>query len=192
MFIVGLTSPLAHIHLISHQTTLLGRDFRYLITRDGLRISHSLTPFQTSLYFSFSPSMFAAAAFRDTFFAYTLRLAFGSRIFPHPDEKELPVIWESKLSTPTSPRDSVPPTLNGGLSPDARSIVSETTVIANTLAKADPEKGQDTLLVDWYGPTDPDVSIVGPFCKYRLSYSIRIRRTGRVGRRRGSCSRRAF
>ncbi|KAN0138990.1 Major facilitator superfamily domain containing protein [Lactarius tabidus] len=100
--------------------------------------------------------MFAAAAFRDTFFAYTLRLAFGSRIFPHPDEKELPVVWQSKLSTPTSPRDSVPPTLNDGLSPDARSIVSETTAIANTPAKADPEKGLDSLLVDWYGPTDPD------------------------------------
>jgi DHA1 family multidrug resistance protein-like MFS transporter len=103
--------------------------------------------------------MFAAAAFRDTFFAYTLRLVFGSRIFPHPDEKELPVVWQSKLSTPTSPRDSVPPTLNDGHSPDARSIVSETTAIANTPTKADPEKGLDSLLVDWYGPTDPDVSI---------------------------------
>ncbi|KAF8259744.1 MFS transporter [Lactarius quietus] len=100
--------------------------------------------------------MFAATAFRDTLFAYTLRLAFGSRIFPHPDERELPAVWQSKRSTQTSPRDSLPPTLNDGPSPDARSIVSETTMIANTPAKTDPEKGEDALLVDWYGPTDPD------------------------------------
>jgi hypothetical protein len=137
--------------------------------------------------------MFAVAAFRDTFFAYTLRLAFGSRIFPHPDERELPPAWQSKLSTPTTPRDSVPPTLNDGLSPDVRSIVSETTMIANTPAKADPEKGLDSLLVDWYGPTDPDVSIDLYLLQIQcLSYSIRIRRTGRVGGRHGSCSRRAF
>ena len=130
-----------------------------------------------------------AAAFRDTFFAYTLRLAFGSRIFPHPDEKELPAAWQST----TSPRDSVPATLDGGPSPDARSIVSETTMIANTLAKADPEKGQDSLLVDWNGPTDPDVSIDLFFLQIHCpSYSIRIRKTGRVRRRHGLCFRRAF
>jgi hypothetical protein len=100
--------------------------------------------------------MVVAAAFRDTFFAYTLRLAFGSRIFPYSDERELPAVWQTKQ---TSPRDSVTPTLNDGRSPDVRSIVSETTMNAGTPAKADPEKGQDTLLVDWYGPTDPDVSI---------------------------------
>ncbi|KAH9003705.1 putative caffeine resistance protein 5 [Lactarius hatsudake] len=100
--------------------------------------------------------MSIAAAFHDTFFAYALRLAFGSRIFPHPDEKELPAVWKSKRPTQTSPRDSDPLTLNDVPSPDVRSVVSETTVIANTPAKGDPEKGQDTLLVDWYGPTDPD------------------------------------
>jgi len=103
--------------------------------------------------------MFAAAAFHDTFFAYTPRLAFGSRIFPHPDERELPAVWQSKRPTEASPRDSIPFTLNDVPSPDVRSIVSEATMIADTPAKVDPEKGQDTLLVDWYGPTDPDVSI---------------------------------
>src|SRR6266702_7864138 len=137
--------------------------------------------------------MFATAAFHDTFFAYTLRLAFGSRVFPHTDERELPAVWQSKLSTQTSPRDSVPPTLNDVPSPDVRSTVSEVTVIANTPAKADPEKGQDTLLVYWYGPTDPDVCIGFFLLKTQcLTRSIRIRRTGRVGKRHGSCSRRAF
>ncbi|KAI9430829.1 putative caffeine resistance protein 5 [Lactarius indigo] len=100
--------------------------------------------------------MSVAAAFHDTFFAYAIRLAFGSRVFSHPDEKELPAIWQSKRQTQTSPRKSDPPTLNDVPSPDVRSVVSETTVIANTPAKVDPEKGPDTLLVDWYGPTDPD------------------------------------
>ena len=133
--------------------------------------------------------MSVTAAFRDTFFAYTLGLAFGSRIFPHPDERELPAVWQST----TSPRDSVAATLNDGPIPDVRSIVSETTVISNTPAKADPEKGQDSLLVDWYGPTDPDVSIDLSFLQIHCpSYSIRIRRTGRVQRRHGLCFRHAF
>ena len=128
-------------------------------------------------------------AFRDTFFAYTLRLAFGSRVFPHPDEKELPAVWHSER---TSPRDSVPATLNDGPSPDARSIVSETTMLGHTPVKSDPEKGQDSLLVDWYGPTDPEVRIDLFFLQVHFSYSIRIRKTGPVGRKHGSCSRRAF
>jgi hypothetical protein len=114
--------------------------------------------------------MFAMAAFRDTFFAYTLRLAFGSRIFPHPDERELPAAWQSKRRTETTPRDSVPLSLNDNLSRDVRSIVSETTITANTPAKADPEKGPDSLLVDWYGPTDPDVSIDLYFYKCNVSH----------------------
>src|SRR6266404_2839911 len=97
------------------------------------------------------------SAFQDTFFAYTLRLAFGSRIFAHLDERELPAKWRSDSPTQASPRDSAVPTLNDVPSPDARSVHSETTIAAHTPNKADPEKGQDTLLVDWHGPTDPDV-----------------------------------
>ncbi|KAH8984843.1 multidrug resistance protein-like protein [Lactarius akahatsu] len=98
------------------------------------------------------------AAFHDTFFAYTLRLAFGSRFFPHSDERELPVVWHIMRETQTSPRHSIQLTLNDVPNPDARSITSEATVIANTPAKADSETGQDALLIDWYGPTDPDSS----------------------------------
>ncbi|KAH9990345.1 major facilitator superfamily domain-containing protein [Russula vinacea] len=67
-----------------------------------------------------------ASAFRDTLFAYTLRSVFGSRV--------LPTIWQDKLSSQTSPRDSAQSTLHGVPRHD----------------------GKDTLLVDWYGPTDPD------------------------------------
>ena len=97
-----------------------------------------------------------ASAFRDTFFAYILRSAFGSRVFPHPDEKELPTIWQEKLSTQTSPRDSLH-TLNVP-NPEASSVHSDTTATALAPRKVDPEHGKDTLLVDWDGPTDPDVS----------------------------------
>ncbi|KAH9026593.1 putative caffeine resistance protein 5 [Lactarius pseudohatsudake] len=86
------------------------------------------------------------AAFYDTFFVYTLHLVFGSRFFPHSDERELPVIWQTKRETQTSPRHSVQLTLNDVPNPDARSITSEATVIANTSDKADPEMGQDALL----------------------------------------------
>ncbi|KAH8986413.1 putative caffeine resistance protein 5 [Lactarius hatsudake] len=95
-------------------------------------------------------------ASHDTFFPHTLRLAFGSQFFPHSDERELPVIWQTKRATQTSPRDSGQLTLNDVPNPDDRSITSEATMIANIPAKADPEKGQDALLVDWYGLTDPD------------------------------------
>ncbi|KAI0299065.1 major facilitator superfamily domain-containing protein [Multifurca ochricompacta] len=101
-----------------------------------------------------------AAAFHDTFFAYILRFALGSRVFPHPDEKVLPEVWHGKLSNQASPRDSAQATLNeAAANVDVTSIVSEATAIANNnnhVPKPDPEKGQDTLLVDWYGPTDPD------------------------------------
>jgi hypothetical protein len=96
-----------------------------------------------------------ASAFRDTLFAYTLRSAFGSRVFAHEDEKSLPTIWQEKLSTQTSPRDSAQTTLNEEPKHDAASIRSGSTHVPK---KVDAEKGGDTLLVEWYGPTDPDVS----------------------------------
>ena len=100
-----------------------------------------------------------ASAFRDTLFAYTLRSVFGSRVFAYADEKALPTIWQDKLSSQTSPRDSAQSTLHGVPRHDVSSIHSGTTVAgADAPRKVDPEKGKDTLLVDWYGPTDPDVS----------------------------------
>lgn len=93
-----------------------------------------------------------ASPFRDTFFAYILRSIFGSRVFPHPDEKALPAIWQEKLSQ-ASPRDSAHSTLNDA--PDAGSVLSGATAAAK---RKDPENGKDTFLVEWDGPADPDVS----------------------------------
>jgi MFS transporter, DHA1 family, multidrug resistance protein len=130
-----------------------------------------------------------SSAFRDTLFAYILRSAFGSRVFPHADEKSLPTIWQEKLSTQTSPRDSAHTTLNDEPKPDAASMHSATTKRAEAPKKVDAEKGNDTLLVEWYGPTDPDVSYHCVMPVARLLTSVvdyfRIRRTGRVRRRRG-------
>ena len=100
-----------------------------------------------------------ASAFHDTLFAYTLRSVFGSRVFAHPDEKVLPTIWQDKLASQTSPRDSAQSTVHDVPRHDVSSIHSGTTAGgADAPRKVDPEKGNDTLLVDWYGPTDPDVS----------------------------------
>ena len=135
-----------------------------------------------------------ASAFRDTFFAYILRSTFGSRVFPHPDEKALPAIWQEKLSR-ASPRDSARSTLNDAPDADATSVLSGATASAK---RKDPEKGSDTLLVEWDGPTDPDVSCcdaricthVTPYLRIFAPY--RIHKTGRVRRRHGPCSRLAF
>lgn len=111
------------------------------------------------------------SAFRDTLFAYILRSAFGSRVFPHDDEKSLPTIWQEKLSTQTSPRDSAQVTLNEEPKPDVASIRSGST---HATKKVDAEKGGDTLLVEWYGPTDPDVSYHCVVLVARLLTSIVI------------------
>ena len=101
-----------------------------------------------------------ATVFHDTLFAYILRLAFGSRVFPYSDEKVLPTVWQEKRTSQVSPRDSIQPKPDDAPSPDATSVLSGATAMAlvNTPGGVDPEKGQDSLLVDWDGPTDPDVS----------------------------------
>jgi hypothetical protein len=48
--------------------------------------------------------------------------------------------------------------LNDEPKPDAASIRPGSTHVPK---KVDTEKGSDTLLVEWYGPTDPDVSYYG-------------------------------
>ena len=94
------------------------------------------------------------AIFHDTLFAYILRSAFGSRVFPHPDEKSIPPILQEKLSQ-VSPRHSTQSTFNDVPVADTASVHSEATAVR----KGDPEKGKDTFLVEWDGPTDPDVSL---------------------------------
>jgi len=95
-------------------------------------------------------------------------------VFPHADEKSLPTIWQEKLSTQTSPRDSAQTTLNHEPKPDAASTHSGTTECAGAPKKVDAEKGNDTLLVEWYGPTDPDVSYHCVMLVARLLTSIVI------------------
>jgi hypothetical protein len=130
-----------------------------------------------------------ASAFSDTLFAYILRWALKSRVFRHEDEKSLPTIWQEKLSTQTSPRDSAQNTLHDAPKPDVASIHSGSTKCADAPKKVDAEKGDDTLLVEWYGPTDPEVSYHCDDARTPLAYEycnyFRIRRTGRVQGRHG-------
>jgi hypothetical protein len=141
-----------------------------------------------------------AAAFHDTLFAYIFRSAFGSRVFSHPDEKSLPTSWQEKRISQVSQSDSVQPKSDDAHNVDATSLFSEktaaantavkNTAVANTPNKADLEKGQDLLLVDWDGPTDPDVSCWWEIISPRMLTShVRIHRTGRVQGKHGSCSR---
>ncbi|KAI0043053.1 MFS transporter [Auriscalpium vulgare] len=125
-----------------------------------------------------------AELIRDTFFGYSLRLLFGSRVLSHPDETDLPMVWQKavheKQATPTSSgANSIheethddPPNGQGGhgtidekkhrSTPTQRkgsvaSLRSAVTVVdAAGVSKQDSEKGDDTLLVGWYGPEDPD------------------------------------
>jgi hypothetical protein len=135
-----------------------------------------------------------ASAFRDTLFAYILRSTFGSRVFPHPDEKALPAIWQEKLSQ-ASPRDSAHSTLNDAPDADAASVLSGATA---TGKRKDPENGKDTFLVEWDGPADPDVSYCDARIRIdgtpylRIFVTHRTHKTGRVRRKHGSCSRLAF
>jgi hypothetical protein len=160
--------------------------FRLLDT--SLRESHSTTVL-------FSSTLRMAAAFHDTFFAYILRSAFGSRVFTHSDEKSLPTSWQKKrLPHVSQQSDFFHP------NPEVTSLstaVADTTVantaVANTPDETYLEKGKDLLLVDWDGPSDPDVScwwemILPPL----LTSHARIHRTGRVQGKLGSFSRPAF
>jgi hypothetical protein len=144
-----------------------------------------------------------ASAFHDTLFAYILRSALGSRVFSHPDEKSLPTSWQEKRISQVSQGDFVQPKPDDVHGVDVTSLFSEKTAVANTVVantavantpnKADVENGQDLLLVDWDGPSDPDVScwwkMISPLL---LTSHVRIHRTGRVRGKHGSCSRPVF
>jgi len=93
-----------------------------------------------------------AAIFRDTFFAFLLGSAFESRVSPLPDEKVSPKILQEKPSQVSLPY-STQSTLGGVPITDTASVLSDATAVRI----GDPEKGRDTFLVEWDGPTDPDV-----------------------------------
>ncbi|KAI0068449.1 MFS transporter [Artomyces pyxidatus] len=106
-----------------------------------------------------------AALFHDTLFAYSLRLAFGSRVLPHPDETDLPMVWQNAVhekdvlpeSDASSVRTIVEEVRSSPASRSTASLQSAKTVVEPAPAKLDvTEKGSDLLLVGWYGPTDQD------------------------------------
>ncbi|KAH9976873.1 MFS transporter [Lactifluus volemus] len=86
-----------------------------------------------------------ASAFHDTLFAYILRSAFGSQYFPtrmrsrYRQAGKRSGFRRCRKATSSSP-----------------SLTMFTRRFANTPNKADVENGQDLLLVDWDGPSDPD------------------------------------
>ena len=59
---------------------------------------------------------------------------------------------------PIQPRPRSMTSLNPMVPPISRARQHLTIVCADAPKKVDAENGNDTLLVEWYGPTDPDVS----------------------------------
>ncbi|KAI0053311.1 MFS transporter [Auriscalpium vulgare] len=105
-----------------------------------------------------------AALLHDTLFAYSLRLAFAPRFLSHPDEIDLPMAWQSAIHEKQLMPDSAVTSVHTAVhqdTPASRSTASiasaETAVNATAPQNPDAlEKGSDTLLVGWYGPTDED------------------------------------
>jgi hypothetical protein len=151
--------------------------------------AHRHTPASARTEARFSTEM--TTPFHDTFFAYVLRSAFGSRVFPYQDEIVLPTIWQDKVTFQASPRGSIQPKLDDTLKPDVASVLSEAVTTANTQGIA----CKDPLLIDWDGSDDTDVScrrLARGWHHFSLQVDARTHETGRVPRRHGSCFRPVF
>jgi hypothetical protein len=131
-------------------------------------------------------------------YPFCIHLALGIRVasIPPPGRESAPDSLAGEALITDSPRDSAQSTLNDVPNHDVSSVLSGKTAHADAPRRVDPEKGKDTLLVEWYGPTDPDVSYRCVMLVLWLLIGIviffRILRTGRVRRKHGSCSRHVF
>ncbi|KAI0044858.1 putative caffeine resistance protein 5 [Auriscalpium vulgare] len=122
--------------------------------------------------------------FHDTIIAYGLRFAFGSKAYPYPEEKD-PSLWPQMLHPEKDPEARPQETLQADTRNPARFSSddqrppsrhsSHTRVSVNdrkaeatgtgdgektkdgVAVDVDPERADsDTILVDWYGPDDPE------------------------------------
>ena len=96
---------------------------------------------------------------RDTAFSHCLRLVTRGKGFRYPEEVD-PSLWKkyvhAEKSASTADRGQP-------ASPSARSSATEVEPDARLAndepnRPVDPEKGGDPYIVDWYGPSDPEVS----------------------------------
>lgn len=85
--------------------------------------------------------------FHTTTFGQLVRLLSGNRVFQYPDEIE-PLLWKRFLR-----QDALEYTNDSGREPNKNEI-AEDGIPQNTVFYDD---NQEILLVDWYGPDDPEV-----------------------------------
>lgn len=114
---------------------------------------------------------------RDTIFSHCLRLLTRGKVFQYPEEVD-PSVWRKYVHAEksanmanhgqtTAPVPSPPPEnpdQNRRQSASQSKHSSATEVDHAALVNGepnrhvDPEKGRDEYIVDWYGPSDPEVS----------------------------------
>lgn len=118
---------------------------------------------------------------RDTVFSHTLRVLTGGKVFKYPEEEDSS-LWKRYVHPEKSHNIAVHGDVNGpqgdsGERDEAGSDSqnnndeprrsSATAIEHHNVAhgtrkttKVDPEKGKDYFIVDWYGPDDPEVSMM--------------------------------
>lgn len=88
-----------------------------------------------------------AFQFHTTTFGLLMRLLSGNKIFQYPDEID-PLLWKKFLRQDTSEQAND----SGRGSP--KNEADEHSVLQNTVIH---DGGNEVLLVEWYGPDDPEV-----------------------------------
>lgn len=113
---------------------------------------------------------------RDSIFGHCLRLITRGKVFQYPEEVD-PSIWKKYVHAEKSAniakhgQTAAPvPSSQGNLGQNrqqsacqsghssATEVDHDALVSGEPSRHVDPEKGRDQYIVDWYGPSDPEVS----------------------------------
>lgn len=110
---------------------------------------------------------------RDTVFGHFLRLVTRNRVLQYEEEKN-PELWQQYIHKEKSANMAVHGQVQAPEGDDEKkqerqpsdSASSSSTAVGEGQQdlrqgkKVDQEKGSDALVVDWWGPTDPEVGVV--------------------------------
>ena len=118
-----------------------------------------------------------ASLFHDTLFALVVRSVFGTTYFPHIDETTPPSVYQRAIRKKPSSETILGPAIEDhddpmnargrgfGAYDEQEAHASKPEILPSSLtlvtpeefAKAEKEEGTDSMLVTWYGPSDPEV-----------------------------------
>ncbi len=102
--------------------------------------------------------------FRTTIFGQLVRLLSGNKLFQYPDEID-PSLWKRAIH-----QDSLEPPEAPATGADKAAQDGVDGVPHNALVQRDG--GQDSILVDWYGPDDLEVRSSAAFSLPRLGTHV--------------------